>query len=43
MVLIDPDKVWPGDCKQGGCQPEISLANEIAKVECGGHSLVKKL
>jgi hypothetical protein len=29
--------VWLGDFKQGGCQPEISLAKEIAKVECKGH------
>jgi hypothetical protein len=31
------ESFWLGDLKQGGCQPEIYLAKEIAKVECEGH------
>jgi hypothetical protein len=36
-------KAWLEDIKQGEFQPEISLAEEIAKVECEGHPLVKIL
>jgi hypothetical protein len=38
-ILLNLDLVWLGDFKQEGYQPEISLANEIAKVECEGHPL----
>jgi hypothetical protein len=34
---------WLGDFKQGGHQPEISLAKGIANVECEGHSLEKEV
>jgi hypothetical protein len=30
-----------GDFKQGGYQPEISIAKEIEKVDCEGYLLIK--
>jgi hypothetical protein len=36
-------KAWLGNFKQGVYQPEISLAKELAKVECEGYPLVKIL
>jgi hypothetical protein len=38
--IQDGRMVYLGDF-QGGYHPEISLAEEIIKVECEGHPLVK--
>jgi hypothetical protein len=33
LVLSSAERIWLGDFKQGGYQPEISLSKEIAKVK----------
>jgi hypothetical protein len=43
LIFIYFCHIWLENINQGGYEPEISRAKEIAKVECEGHPLVNFL